>query len=206
MTLRVYVNDFFSIFFIYICITFINLNNSYLFLPLLPDDPLNFFEDQPKRPTGNSVLKMFVDLFATRETAALFYTNDNKVLIDILVRQLSDLSAGDPVSETFCFLFRSINIMYLTKHVFFSSFLWLTSCVAHIWNCADTSCATPTTRNIPIGSPIWWRYSRGYSARRENAVCAIRNWCARLPMNSRRFSRRRGFRIGICSFFQIVLG
>lgn len=41
---------------------------------------------------------MFVDLFATRETAGLFYTNDNKVLIDILVRQLSDLSAGDPVS------------------------------------------------------------------------------------------------------------
>lgn len=40
---------------------------------------------------------MFVDLFSTKETAALFYTNDNKVLIDILVRQLSDLSPGDQV-------------------------------------------------------------------------------------------------------------
>lgn len=45
----------------------------------------------------NSVLKMFIDLFSLPETAGLFYSNDNKVLIDILVRQLSDLSAGDPV-------------------------------------------------------------------------------------------------------------
>lgn len=42
---------------------------------------------------------MFVDLFTTSETASLFYSNDNKVLIDILVRQLSDLSPGDPVSK-----------------------------------------------------------------------------------------------------------
>lgn len=40
---------------------------------------------------------MLVDLFSKPETAGLFYTNDNKVLIDILVRQLSDLSAGNPV-------------------------------------------------------------------------------------------------------------
>lgn len=47
---------------------------------------------------------MFVDLFIAPETANLFYTNDNKVLIDILVRQLSDLSAGDPV-RIFCVFF-----------------------------------------------------------------------------------------------------
>lgn len=47
---------------------------------------------------------MFVDLFIAPETANLFYTNDNKVLIDILVRQLSDLSAGDPVSGSLLFV------------------------------------------------------------------------------------------------------
>lgn len=42
---------------------------------------------------------MLVDLFSIPETTSLFYTNDIKVLIDILVRQLSDLSAGDTVSD-----------------------------------------------------------------------------------------------------------
>ena len=50
------------------------------------------------KPPINSVLKMLVDLFSFTETTELFYTNDIKVLIDILVRQLSDLSAGDVVS------------------------------------------------------------------------------------------------------------
>lgn len=50
------------------------------------------------KPPVNSVLKMLVDLFSAPETTLLFYTNDIKVLIDILVRQLSDLSAGDVVS------------------------------------------------------------------------------------------------------------
>lgn len=50
------------------------------------------------KPPVNSVLKMLVDLFSIPETTQLFYTNDVKVLIDILVRQLSDLSAGDVVS------------------------------------------------------------------------------------------------------------
>lgn len=52
------------------------------------------------KPPVNSVLKMLKDLFSAPETTLLFYTNDIKVLIDILVRQLSDLSAGDVVSMT----------------------------------------------------------------------------------------------------------
>lgn len=74
---------------------------------LILEDPLNFFEHS--QSGTNSVLKMFVDLFSTPETACLFYTNDNKVLIDILVRQLSDLSPGDTVS-------------YNRKHFSFSFF------------------------------------------------------------------------------------
>ena len=63
----------------------------------------NFIAEDPvfvlkhTKPPINSVLKMLVDLFSIPETTALFYTNDIKVLIDILVRQLSDLSPGDVV-------------------------------------------------------------------------------------------------------------
>lgn len=52
----------------------------------------------------NSVLKIFIDIFSIPETAGMFYTNDNKVLIDIIVRQLTDLCAGNPVSVVY-FLF-----------------------------------------------------------------------------------------------------
>lgn len=67
--------------------------NSLLFI----DDPVNILPYSTQ--TVNSVLKMCNDLFSTPETAGLFYTSDSKVLIDILVRQLTDLSAGDPVSS-----------------------------------------------------------------------------------------------------------
>jgi hypothetical protein len=60
------------------------------------EDPVRIFEHQPVPP--HSVLKLFVDLFSNAQTAALFYTNDTKVLIDIIVRQLADLSPGDNVS------------------------------------------------------------------------------------------------------------
>jgi hypothetical protein len=60
------------------------------------EDPVRIFEHQPVPP--HSVLKLFVDLFSTAQTATLFYTNDTKVLIDIIVRQLADLSPGDSVS------------------------------------------------------------------------------------------------------------
>jgi hypothetical protein len=60
------------------------------------EDPVRIFEHQPAPP--HSVLKLFVDLFSTAQTATLFYTNDTKVLIDIIVRQLADLSPGDNVS------------------------------------------------------------------------------------------------------------
>lgn len=62
----------------------------------ITEDPV--FVLKHTKPPINSVLKMLVDLFSVPETTMLFYTNDTKVLIDILVRQLSDLSAGDEVS------------------------------------------------------------------------------------------------------------
>ncbi|KAK6625063.1 hypothetical protein RUM43_005354 [Polyplax serrata] len=57
------------------------------------DDPVRIFDHEPAPP--HSVLKLFIDIFSNSATANLFYTNDVKVLIDIMVRQLADLSPGD---------------------------------------------------------------------------------------------------------------
>lgn len=58
------------------------------------------------------MLKLFLDLFDKESTANLFYTNDIKVLIDIIVRNISDLSPGDKV--------RSLSLYFnmLLKYVF----------------------------------------------------------------------------------------
>lgn len=55
------------------------------------------FEYQRNCP--NSVIKFLSDMYSRHQTASLLYTNDAKVLIDIIVRQLSDLSPGDQVSN-----------------------------------------------------------------------------------------------------------
>ena len=59
------------------------------------DDPVKMFEFKPQPP--NSVLKLFHDLYADLTTADLLYTNDAKVLMDIIVGRLSNLSPGDEV-------------------------------------------------------------------------------------------------------------
>ena len=58
------------------------------------------FEFEPQPP--NSVLKLFHDLYADLTTADLLYTNDAKVLMDIIVGRLSNLSPGDEVRVCVC--------------------------------------------------------------------------------------------------------
>lgn len=48
-------------------------------------------------PAPHSVLKFLQDVFASKETANIFYHSDMMVMIDIAVRQISDLSPGDKV-------------------------------------------------------------------------------------------------------------
>jgi hypothetical protein len=57
------------------------------------DDPVRMFDHLTNSP--NSVIKFFSDVYSCKQTANLLYTNDAKVLIDIIVRQLNDLSRGD---------------------------------------------------------------------------------------------------------------
>lgn len=70
------------------------------------DDPV--FVLKHTKPPMNTVIKILLDLFSLQETTNLFYTNDIKVLIDILVRQLSDLSAGDQRRKWYLELCRRI--------------------------------------------------------------------------------------------------
>ncbi|KAK2587861.1 hypothetical protein KPH14_003958 [Odynerus spinipes] len=64
-----------------------------LFLFNREEDPVRIFDHEPQPP--HSVLKLFIDLFSNEYTAGLFYTNDVKVLIEIILRQLFDMYPGD---------------------------------------------------------------------------------------------------------------
>lgn len=87
-----------------------------LFLLNREEDPVRVFEHQPAPP--HSVLKLFKDLFSLEVTAALFYTNDVKVLIDIIVRQLADLSPGEKRRQQYLQLCRLVmrNTAYEEHH------------------------------------------------------------------------------------------
>lgn len=61
------------------------------------DDPVCMFKHDP--PAPHAVLKFLQDVFASRETADIFYRTDMMVMIDIAVRQISDLSPGDKVRD-----------------------------------------------------------------------------------------------------------
>uniref|UniRef100_A0A3B5LDT0 NCK interacting protein with SH3 domain n=1 Tax=Xiphophorus couchianus TaxID=32473 RepID=A0A3B5LDT0_9TELE len=70
------------------------------------EDPVCMFKHTP--PAPHSVLKFLQDVFACRETADIFYRTDMMVMIDIAVRQISDLSPGDKLRMEYLSLMHSI--------------------------------------------------------------------------------------------------
>ncbi|XP_022049684.2 NCK-interacting protein with SH3 domain isoform X1 [Acanthochromis polyacanthus] len=70
------------------------------------DDPVCMFKHTP--PAPHAVLKFLQDVFASRETADIFYRTDMMVMIDIAVRQISDLSPGDKLRMEYLSLMHSI--------------------------------------------------------------------------------------------------
>lgn len=70
------------------------------------DDPVCMFSHTP--PAPHSVLKFLQDVFASKETANIFYHTDMMVMIDIAVRQISDLSPGDKLRMEYLSLMHSI--------------------------------------------------------------------------------------------------
>ncbi|KAK3927966.1 NCK-interacting protein with SH3 domain [Frankliniella fusca] len=57
------------------------------------EDPVRTLDHLPVPP--HAVLKMIIDVLLKPETAALLYTNDTRVLLDISLRRLADLPPGD---------------------------------------------------------------------------------------------------------------
>ena len=53
---------------------------------------------QYPRACPDSVLKFLMDIFSSRDTSDFFYTSDMMILIEIVLRQLTDLSPGAGVS------------------------------------------------------------------------------------------------------------
>ncbi|XP_069045678.1 NCK-interacting protein with SH3 domain isoform X2 [Lepisosteus oculatus] len=70
------------------------------------DDPVCVFRHDP--PAPHSVLKFLQDVFAGPDTAHIFYRTDMMVMIDIAVRQISDLSPGDKLRMEFLSLMHAI--------------------------------------------------------------------------------------------------
>ena len=76
--------------------TYASYIHQYMLLLVSPtDDPVNIFGYLDRCP--DSLLKFFEDIFSSETTSGLFFTNDLMVLIDIVFRQVSDLSPGDEV-------------------------------------------------------------------------------------------------------------
>lgn len=82
------------------------LSEKVLLLLNRADDPVCMFKHTP--PAPHSVLKFLQDVFASRETADIFYRTDMMVMIDIAVRQISDLSPGDKLRMEYLSLMHSI--------------------------------------------------------------------------------------------------
>ncbi|XP_037759826.1 NCK-interacting protein with SH3 domain isoform X2 [Chelonia mydas] len=72
----------------------------------IPDDPVCIFKHQPQPP--HSVLKFLQDIFASKDTANIFYHTDMMVMIDITVRQIADLSPGDKLRMEYLSLMHAI--------------------------------------------------------------------------------------------------
>ncbi|XP_078400002.1 NCK-interacting protein with SH3 domain isoform X2 [Cetorhinus maximus] len=70
------------------------------------DDPVVIFKHQPQPP--HSVLKFLQDVFADKDTARIFYRTDMMVMIDIIVRQISDLSPGEKIRMEYLSLMHAI--------------------------------------------------------------------------------------------------
>ena len=71
-------------------------SSCYTLMFVIIDDPVKIVEHEPQPP--DSVMKFLQDLYSSPETSSILYTNDAKVLVDIILRHLIDLSPGDIVS------------------------------------------------------------------------------------------------------------
>jgi len=66
------------------------------------------YDTSSSNTVPNSALKLLIEMFGNTEVAKLFYYNDVRVVIDILIRQLNNLSAGDYTRSSYLTLLRYV--------------------------------------------------------------------------------------------------
>lgn len=90
---------------------------------------------------ANAVLKLLIEMLSDPDIARLFYFNDVRVIVDIIIRQLDSLSPGDEVRRTFFSLF-----YHLYTNCFFVGFLFRNEPLT--WFFFKSCCSTlATTRS-----------------------------------------------------------
>lgn len=70
------------------------------------EDPTALF--QYPRSSPNAVLKFVTDIFSSQDTSEFFYTSDMRILIEIVLRQLTDLSPGAEMRTEYISLLHQI--------------------------------------------------------------------------------------------------
>lgn len=104
------------------------------------EDPTALF--QYPRSSPDAVLKFVTDIFSSRDTSEFFYALDMKVLIEIVLRQMADLSPGEGVG------------LYLSFYIFISILLIIHQIIlpARDWSKRIT---WPNIPQLKLGNIRW---------------------------------------------------
>lgn len=78
---------------------------------------------QYPRSSPDAVLKFVTDIFSSRDTSEFFYALDMKVLIEIVLRQMADLSPGEGVGLYLSF-YIFISILLIIHHIILPARDW----------------------------------------------------------------------------------
>lgn len=100
------------------------------------EDPTALF--QYPRSSPDAVLKFVTDIFSSRDTSEFFYALDMKVLIEIVLRQMADLSPGAGVGLY-------LSALYLSFYIFISILLMIHEIILLAQDCSKLI----TWPNIP---------------------------------------------------------
>ncbi|XP_068714578.1 NCK-interacting protein with SH3 domain-like isoform X1 [Montipora foliosa] len=82
------------------------LSEKVMFLLNREEDPTTMFQYTKSCP--DSVVKFLTDIFSSQTTSDFFYTSDMRILIEIVLRQLTDLSPGAELRTEFISLLHQI--------------------------------------------------------------------------------------------------
>lgn len=85
---------------------FRTLSEKILLLVNRETDPVAMFDFVHNCP--DSVMKFLIDLFSSEKTSGIFFTNDLMVLIDIILRQITDRPVKDKTRTEYLSLFHSL--------------------------------------------------------------------------------------------------